>query len=202
MAIDELRTIKQCQQGKLEEFGQLYDKYIKKIYDFIYFKTQHQETAKDLTSKTFIKALESIKRFKTEQGYFSAWLYTIARNTVIDHYRTKKVEADVNDIWDLSANDDIEQDLDTKEKLKQVEKYLSQLKTEHRDIIIMRVWHGMSYQEIAQVVGKSEASCKMMFSRTIIKLRQEMPLTLYILMLIQNIAPTNQQIISQIHKFN
>lgn len=169
-----------CQQGNLENFVQLYDKYIKRIYDFIYFKTTHKETAEDLTSLTFIKALEKIKTFNADKGTFSAWLYQIARNTVIDFYRTKKEAIDIDDVWDLAGNENIERDIDAKAKLQAIEKYLAKLKSEQREIIIMRIWSELTYAEIAEVLGKSEASCKMSFSRAIAVLRKEMPLELLI----------------------
>ncbi|MCL5795523.1 MAG: sigma-70 family RNA polymerase sigma factor, partial [Patescibacteria group bacterium] len=68
--------------------------------------------------------------------------------------------------------------------MERVEQYLKQLPSEQREIVIMRVWNEMSYQEIAEVLNKSEASCKMLFSRTINKLRSSLPLTIYILILI------------------
>ncbi len=179
MERDEPTIIQACQKGRPEEFGQLYDKYIKKIYDFVYYKTHHKETAEDLTSQSFMKALEKISSFDCDKGTFQAWLYQIARNTVIDYYRTKKSDLDIEDVWDLSDDEDLERDFDTKQKLEKVEKYLKKLKAQQREIVIMRVWQGMSYQEIAEVLDKSEDSCKMMFSRTIRRLREEMPLVIF-----------------------
>jgi RNA polymerase sigma-70 factor, ECF subfamily len=179
MAYDETKIILACQEGRLEEFGRLYDAYIKKIYDFIYYKTTHKETAEDLTSATFMKALEKIKTFSSGKGTFQAWLYQIARHTVIDHYRTKKEAVDIADIWDLAGKEDIEQDLDVKAKLADVEKHLANLKSEQRDIIIMRVWQELSYREIAETLGKSEASCKMAYSRAITTLRQYITLAVF-----------------------
>ncbi|MDO8260569.1 MAG: RNA polymerase sigma factor [Candidatus Magasanikbacteria bacterium] len=187
MEINEIEIIKKCQAGNLQDFALLYDTYIDKIYSFIYYRTQHKESAEDLTSRVFMKALEKINTFDTEQGYFSAWLYRIARNSVIDHYRAKKNEVDIADIWDLSDGQDIERDIDTREKLKNVDAYLKTLKSEQREIIIMRVWQGMSYQEIAKVLGKSEASCKMTYSRALAKLKQEMPLSALILFILTKI---------------
>ena len=175
-----------CQQGDMEQFGKLYDRYIKKIYDFVYFKTHHKETAEDLVSLVFTKALEKIAQFDNK-GTFSSWLYRIARNTVIDYYRTKKSDANIDDAWDLSDDSDIEQDLDVKNKLSEVKKYLQKLTSEQRDIIIMRVWQDMSYAEIAEAVGKSETSCKMVFSRTMKQLRTEMSLTMLILFLLTRV---------------
>ncbi len=183
--MNEQVIIKKCQRGDLEEFGLLYDQYIKKIYDFIYYKTHHKETAEDLTSLTFMKALGNINTYKATKGTFSAWLYQIARNTVIDYYRTRKSDVNITDVWDLSSDENLDQDMDSKEKLKDVKKYLKKLTGEQRDIVIMRVWQEMSYQEIAVIMNKSEASCKMMFSRTIRILRKEMPLVLIIYLLIE-----------------
>jgi len=167
-----------------ENFTQLYDKYVKKIFNFIYYKTHHKETAEDLTSETFIKALTNISGFDENKGAFSTWLYKIARNTVIDFYRTKKNNLNIDDIWDLANEEDIICDLDTKQKLTEVKKYLKTLKSEQREIVILRVWEGMSYKEISEAVGKSEASCKMAFSRTIQQLRREMPLSAFLALLL------------------
>jgi len=167
-----------------ENFSQLYDKYVNKIFNFIYYKTHHKETAEDLTSETFIKALTKISGFDENKGAFSTWLYQIARNTVIDFYRTQKNNLNIDDVWDLSNEEDIICDLDTKQKLTKVKKYLKGLKSEQREIVILRVWEGMSYKEISEAVGKTEASCKMAFSRTIQKLRREMPLSIFLALLL------------------
>lgn len=182
--MDDIEIIKKCQAGHGDSFGLLYDKYIDKIYSFVYFKTHHKETAEDLVSLAFMKAVKNIASFNTHTGTFQAWLYQIARNTVIDHYRTKKSDTDIDDVWDLSANTDIEKDIDIKNKLEKLESYIGGLKSEQRDILIMKLWQGMSYREIAEALGKSEGSCKMMFSRTIRKLREDMPMELFILLLL------------------
>ncbi|PIR94808.1 RNA polymerase subunit sigma-24, partial [Candidatus Falkowbacteria bacterium CG10_big_fil_rev_8_21_14_0_10_37_6] len=152
----------------------------KKIYDFIYFKTHHKETAQDLTSIVFVKAMQKINTFDNKSN-FSAWLYRIARNTVIDHFRVLKKDKNIDDIWDLADNSDIAQDIDIKNKLAEVKKYLKNLKSDQRDIVIMRLWQNMSYAEIAQTLGKSEDSCKMSFSRTIKNLRGEFILAMLVL---------------------
>ena len=138
--IDDRKIVKDCQKGNLNEFGKLYDKYIKKIYNFIYYKTHHKETAEDLTSQTFIKALDNIKTFSESKGSFASWLYRIARNNVIDYYR-KKERGTVNiyDFWGFSSKTDIGYDIDIKEKLSQVKDYLKKLSFEQREIIIMRI---------------------------------------------------------------
>ncbi|MFH1822108.1 MAG: RNA polymerase sigma factor [Patescibacteria group bacterium] len=182
---NEANIIKQCQRGNLEKFGELYDQYIKKIYNFIFYKTGQKETAEDLTSHTFIKALENIGKYNSTKGSFSSWLYRIARNTVIDYYRTRKENFDITDFTNLSSDENLEDQTDLKQQLEKVQKYLLNLKAEQREIIIMRVWDGLSYEEISQITGKSQASCKMLFLRTINKLRKDLPLNILILLLLK-----------------
>ena len=181
------QIIKECQKGNLDEFTELYEQYFEKIYRFIYYKTHHRQTAEDLTSQVFIKTLENIGRFNPRQGLFSSWLYRIARNKVIDYYRTEKKKFDITGFWDLKSKEKIDVDLENKEKLEQVKQYLNKLKPEQREIIVMRIWDGLSYQEIAEIIDKKEANCKMIFSRTMKKLREEIPLALLIILLIKNI---------------
>jgi RNA polymerase sigma-70 factor, ECF subfamily len=178
MSSEELNVIKKCQNGDLACFGFLYDLYIDKIYKFVYYKTHQKENAEDITSRIFMKALENISSFDVEKGTFQSWIYQIARNCVIDFYRAAKNDANIDDVWDLNDGSCLEKETDIKLKLQKVEKYLQKMKSEHRDIIIMRIWQGLSYKEIAEIMGKSEAASKMMYSRAINSLRQELPVSL------------------------
>lgn len=179
--------IKKCQQGELENFSELYDNYVHRIYDFIYFKTYHKETAEDLTSQVFIKALEKIATYKENKGSFNSWLYKIAGNTVIDHYRTNKKELNIEDVFDLAEDKDLLIDLDAQAGLKRVRSYLKKLKPQQRNILIMRLWQNLSYSEIASSLNLSEAACKMTYSRTIRQLRIDMPLAVFISLILLNI---------------
>jgi RNA polymerase sigma-70 factor (ECF subfamily) len=177
---DEENLVIACQNGDPEKFGELYDAYIRKIYDFIYYKTHHKETAEDIASVVFLKAFEKIKSFDCAKGSFSSWIYRIARNSVIDHYRTKKTVLSIDDVWDLAGREDILRDLDTAQKIEKIEKYIHALSGDQRDIVMLRVWQEMPYKEISEIMGKSEASCKMTFSRAMGELRSKMPLGLLI----------------------
>lgn len=187
MLLNEQQIIISCQKGDCADFALLYDSYVKKIYDFIYYKTYHRETAEDLCSQTFIKALENINTFDFRKGSFNSWLYRIAQNTVIDHFRTKKNELNIDDVWDLSDNSDFAFDLENKLQLEKLQKYLKNIKSSKRDIVIMRIWQQLTYKEIADITQMSEANCKMIYSRTIATLKKEMPLAICLLFLLARV---------------
>jgi RNA polymerase sigma-70 factor (ECF subfamily) len=178
--------------GSKEAFSELYEAYLKPIYNFIYFKTHHKETAEDLSAQVFMKAYRSVANFRADKGTFQAWVYQIARRTVIDHYRSSKHTINIDDVWDLGSNENIESDADNRLMLDEVKKYINGLPSDQRDVLIMRIWQELSYSEIAQIMNKSEASCKMMFSRAIKKLRSVMPEAA--LMVLMILAIKNQTI--------
>jgi RNA polymerase sigma-70 factor (ECF subfamily) len=167
--------------GDAEAFGEIYDLLFDKIYRFIYFKTYHKETAEDITSRTFLKALGGINGFNPNKARFTTWIYRIARNAVIDYYRTRKKNSDIDDIWDIKDPSDMVLDLETKEYIAKLHTALNTLSPDVREIIILRIWEGMSYREIAGIVGKSEAGCKMAFSRAVKELRGKIAIVVAVL---------------------
>ncbi|MFH1286986.1 MAG: RNA polymerase sigma factor [Candidatus Magasanikbacteria bacterium] len=179
---DQTRSLVEASiQGNAQAFGELYDQYVEKIYTFVFYKTSHKETAEDLTSKVFFKALKKIAQFDHEKGTFSSWLYKIARNTVIDFYRQNKKHSNIDDFWNLASEEIIEQYVDTRMDREVLQKYMAELTSEQRDIVLLRTWQGMSHREISEVLDKSEESCRMAYSRGLKKLREVMPEHLYTL---------------------
>ena len=177
----EQQAVIKSQNGDPRAFGVLYNLHIQGVYRFIYYKTHHKETAEDLTSLTFMKALEKIGTFNSEKASFKTWIYQIARNTVIDYYRQHHEVRDIEDIWDLETFEDIVRDTDTRMRLEDVQKYLKTLKAEQREIILLRVWGNRSFKEIAEITGKTEAACKMSFKRTIEQMRTDILLLILLL---------------------
>jgi RNA polymerase sigma-70 factor (ECF subfamily) len=170
---DDQQYVKRCQKGETEAFGVLYDRYLDPIYRFIYYKTFAKETAEDLTSDTFHKALKKINSFDAEKGNFSSWLYRIARNSVIDYYRTNKSALPLDDVFDVGVDERTSETLDAISQLEKVTAYLQTLNAKQREIITLRIWEDRSYKEIAELVGGSEDSVKMAFSRSIRDLREK-----------------------------
>jgi RNA polymerase sigma-70 factor (ECF subfamily) len=181
---DDERLAAAAQAGDADAFGRLYDAYARRIHGYLFHRCLHRETAEDLTSVTFMKALERLAGFDARKGTFSAWLHAIAKNALADHFRAARPTADIEDIWDLlRAGGDAEVDADVRARLAEVERALAAMPAERREIVILRVWDGLAYAEIAEATGKSEAACKMAFSRAVAALKKTLPLALLVLIL-------------------
>jgi RNA polymerase sigma-70 factor (ECF subfamily) len=184
----EKQIIQKCQNGDLEEFDRLYKYYFDRIYRFVAYRVLDKQIAEDITSQTFFKALKSIKGFSAGKGNFSSWIYRIARNNIIDYYRGNKSNLDISEMWNLRSSDNLENEVETQEKIGQALDALKKLTKEHQEILIMRIWDNLPYKEIALITGKSEANCKVIFSRSIQKLKKEVVLSLVIMsLIIQNL---------------
>ncbi len=163
-----------------EAFGSLYDAFIKKIYDFVYYKTLNREAAEDIVSLVFAKAWQKIHQFK--EGSLSAWLYMIARNAVIDYYRRDRKNLDIEDCWDLRDEEDFTAKVDKDLRLGRLRSALAELNARERDILIMRFWQDLYFAEIAERLGKKEGAVKMACGRALKALKTKMPLAVFILL--------------------
>lgn len=165
--------LKNAIRGEASAFGLLYKHYQPKIYRFIYFKVGRREEAEDLTHQVFLKAWQNIENFKPRGFPFGSWLYRMARNQVIDSYRTKKGDISIDDIdpeafaGSNEINDQLDRDLD----VQAVRNAILKLKPEHQDVIIMRFVEDYSTKEVAFALKKSEGSIKLLQHRAMEKLR-------------------------------
>ncbi|MBL8030287.1 MAG: sigma-70 family RNA polymerase sigma factor [Candidatus Doudnabacteria bacterium] len=192
MNSNEQETIRLCQSGQTEHFTALYEIYVEKIYKFLYFRTFHKATAEDLTSEVFYKALDKINSFDSKKGQFSTWLYQIAKNSLTDHFRKNREHLDIEAAWDISSTESISNDTENRIALETVQKYLSGLDPRQRQIVIMRVWDGLSYKEISELLKISEANAKMIFSRTLNKLQADIGISIITIILV--LINYNQQL--------
>jgi len=160
---------------KQKIFSQIYDQYINKIYRFIYLKVSSQEKAQDLCSETFLRGWRAFKENKNKIDNPQAFLYRIARNLVIDHYRekgrTEVVSTDSVPIIDPQAN--LEEDSLLESDLNDIRTALVGIKNEYQEIIIWHYIEDLSVPEIAQVLDKSEGAVRVMLHRALKSLKKE-----------------------------
>jgi RNA polymerase sigma-70 factor (ECF subfamily) len=169
----ENKLIARAKNKDKKAFGILYDYYQPKIYRFIFIKTGSKEDSEDLTHQVFLSAWQKIEEYE-ERGFpFSGWLYQIARNAVIDFYRSKRHNVQLEEVENiLPDNSYIEEDIDLKIKLEKLMNAIKQLKTDYQDVVIMRFVDDLSVREVANILNKSEGSIKLMQHRAIKKLKE------------------------------
>lgn len=162
-----------------EGFAQYYDRLARRIYEFVYYRVSHKQTAEDLTSDIFFKAFQNWR-----PGQADAWIFAIARNRVIDFYRSRRDLVDIESVFDLSSGEDLDLEIEHRQRLEKIRSQLAFLSPLQRQVIIMRVWDELSYQEISEILGRSEAAVKMTFSRSLRKLKEDIgPVALVLLWL-------------------
>ncbi len=172
--VDERKIIKSAVAGEASAFGKLYDQYQPQIYRFILFKVGHREEAEDLTHEVFVSAWQNISKYRDFGFPFSGWLYRIARNRVIDHYRTKKTPASIDDIDPeyFAVPTATPTTLEEKLEIERVRKALTHLKPEYQDVLIMRFIEELSLKETAAALGKTEGAVKLMQYRAMKSLQE------------------------------
>jgi RNA polymerase sigma-70 factor (ECF subfamily) len=171
---NENQIISECISGNWENFDRVYDYYLPKIYQFVYNRMRHKQTAEDLTSVIFLKVVRNLNSYRQGDAIFAAWIYKIARNTLIDYFRSHKTTQDLETAFDLASKDDVVGAVDTVIKLEAVRSALKNLSEPQREILTMRVWEGLSHAEIAEIMEISESSSKVTFSRAVANLKQTM----------------------------
>jgi len=170
----EANLIKQAKKGDSDAFGQLYDHYLPKIYRYILLKVSHREEAEDLTHEVFVSAWENIDSYKSQGFPFSTWLYHIAKNKVIDFYRTHKTHLAldaVDESWFKVAGA-IEHQTDVAISFAKIKSAMSKLSDDAQDVLIMRFVDDLSHKEIAQALQKSEGAVRLIQHRALQQLKE------------------------------
>lgn len=175
------QLVELCQKGNLDSFSFLYERYIDAIYRFVYMKVFETPLAEDITSDIFFKVLNKINSYELDwKASFKTWIYTIAQNTVIDFYRTKKKSHDIEEIIETASQEnDFWQEIDNKDKLRKILAFLDTQSEKTKEIVVMRFWDDLSFKEISQITGESVDNCKKIVSRTL----KKMDITYFLILL-------------------
>jgi len=174
-------NIHRCRQGDVSSFGPLYEAFVRRVYDFVWYRTMDRQLAEDIVSDVFTKALAKVRLFAgATEGEFAAWIFSIARNAVTDQWRKKPQETvDVESVAAVLGHDEkFGEAEDRRRALKSALEWLGKLPRDQRDVVMMRVWDDLPYSQIAAVTGKSEDSCKQVVSRALRAIQANVPLTL------------------------
>ena len=173
-----MRLVEKAQDGDSDSFGQLYDHYSDTVYRYIYYRVGSKATAEDLTSETFLRALRRIGTFTWQGRDFGAWLVTIARNLVADHFKSSRFRLEVTTGEMLDSNecerspeDSVLESLSNAALLDAVHR----LNPQQRECVRLRFLQGLSVAETARIMGKNEGAIKTLQYRAVRTLARLLP---------------------------
>ncbi len=166
-------TILEQSKKNPRAFGELYEKYYDRIFNFIFRQTDDEDLTADLCSQAFLIALKNLERYEFRGVPFSAWLYKIASNEVNKHYRKQK-GGKVFSIEEARIRELIEQvdEISNEEIIQRLMNYLKELPTEMLQVLELRFFEDKDFKEIAFILDITESGAKMRTYRALDRLRK------------------------------
>ena len=159
--------------GDFEAFGELYSLYLDRIYRYVFYQVKDRMTAEDITEEVFVKAWQAIGSCKGKEATFSAWLYRIAHNHMINTLRKKQKITSIETKNLVDASDpkiELETALDHQELLATI----ADLPQNQKEVIILKFIEEMDNREISKVLGKREGAIRILQMRALANLRQKL----------------------------
>jgi RNA polymerase sigma-70 factor (ECF subfamily) len=157
-------------------FGELYERYVKRIYNYVYYRTGNHHDAEDLTARVFSRALQHIPTYVDRGVPFSAWLYRIAHNLVVnwhrDRGRRKLVPLDELVVTTLRSEAP-ERLAERREEHDLLRSAIVMLPEERQQLLVLKFVERLSNAEIGEIMGRSEGAIKSLYHRTLLSLRDE-----------------------------
>ena len=152
------------------DFEALYRESFQKVYNYAYYRVLDPELAEDLTSVVFMKAIDNFDRFDPSKAKFSTWVMRIAHNTVIDHYRTRKVNAPLENLCEREPScEDEYPALD--ERAEEVARLLSFISEEDRELVFLKYYENKRNVEIAQMLDMNPTTVATRLRRALATMR-------------------------------
>ena len=165
-------------QGSQEAFGVLYERYVGRIYNYIYYRTGNQADAEDLTARVFFRAMHHIKNYQNRGLPFSAWLYRIAHNLVAnwhrDNSRRPEIALDDGMVVLQHGQEHPESALLKSEEQERLLRLIRRLPPDRQQLLILKFVEHQSNAEIGQIMGRTEGAVKSLYHRTLLSLRYEL----------------------------
>lgn len=161
-------------QGDQQALAEVFDRLAKPIFRFIYFKVSSSEVAEDLASQVFLKFIEQLKNNPAlKVSSLKAYLYRIAKNLVIDYYRTREKEELPLIYSDDQIPDSLVFDPTIEYEINELEKIINSLKAEYKEVMILRHIEGMSINEIAKILDKTSGNIRIILHRALKQLQDK-----------------------------
>jgi RNA polymerase sigma-70 factor (ECF subfamily) len=180
LEIGDDEALARAASGDQQAFGVLYERYVGRIYTYIYYRTGNSFDAEDLTARVFLRASASIHRYRDMGVPFSAWLYRIAHNLVANWHRdqNRHQEVPLEDHIQLHQKlEPLESTLMKDQELEGLLKVIRRMPSERQQLIILKFVEHLSNSEIGEIMSRSEGAIKSLYHRTLLALRDELDQT-------------------------
>jgi RNA polymerase sigma-70 factor, ECF subfamily len=173
---DDDQTLAAAIQGDTDAFSAIYERYVTRIYNYIYYRTGSAPDAEDLTARVFFRAMGHIQNYQNLGVPFSAWLYRIAHNLVANWHRDngRRHELPLEDHVDLHfKGEHPETMLVQSQEFEKLLVAIRKLTPERQQLVILKFVERLSNAEIAVIMGRSEGAIKSLYHRTLLALRDD-----------------------------
>jgi len=164
-------------QGDQEAFGVLYERYVARIYNYVYYRTGNHHDAEDLTARVFYRAIRNIRNYEDRGLPISAWLYRIAHNLIANWHRDKsrRPEIVLDESIHLTQNPEHpEMTLLINEERERLLTIIRKLPPDRQQLLILKFMDHLSNAEIGQIMGRTEGAVKSLYHRTLLALRDDL----------------------------
>lgn len=173
--VDDATLIARARAGEAEAFGELYGRYFDSIYRYLRSRVEEDRDAEDLAENVFLRALQSLGRYRERGWPFSAFLNQVAKNALADHYRQRREEEQLSDAdAHPTAARELDDQVARSEDVEAIRRALSALPPDYQEVIRLRVQLGMSTQNVASWMRRSEGAVRILLFRALERLRQQM----------------------------
>lgn len=183
LEIEDEVALARAAQGDIEAFGILYERYVGRIYSYIYYRTGNTSDAEDLTARVFYRAMRHITTYQHRGLPFSAWLYRIAHNLLAnwhrDNSRSREIPLD-DALMGKSEGQHPEMEILQNEEQEQLLRIIRSLPPDRQQLLYLKFVEHLSNAEIGQIMGRTEGAIKSLYHRTLISLRDEYHLNINI----------------------
>lgn len=174
---DEMKLLHRARALDQEALAEVHDRYYAAIYRYIAFRVNDVPTAEDLTSEVFLRLLNALRDKTAPQNTLRGWLYGVASHVLKEHYRSKKRDSFTMLHEDIPAGEQsLDQQIDSMMENENLRAVMSGLTEDQQNVLALRFGFGMPIQEVANTMGKSEGSIKMLQARAIATISQRVML--------------------------
>jgi RNA polymerase sigma-70 factor (ECF subfamily) len=168
---DERTLVKRATTHDREAFARLYDRFVDRIYKYVYFKLGSRTEAEDVTAQVFLKAWEAIGAYQYTERPFASWLYRIAHNLVVDHFRARRDVTSIDELPGLEGRDpsldEVIQQHMTADVLRRA---MTRLTPDQQQVLLLRFIEGYSTEQVAHLMGKQPGAVRTLQHRALVGL--------------------------------